>query len=236
VQACDADRRGLSLHRQGRTFGAPGLTAGTGYASRREQPRESRAAEITGRMRPESPGSRRCGAAASLAPFRAAALRARRLPRTASPAPAAASPRRNAPDAAPNEQARPSRSREVRPSPYEGHSHRAGTPRIVRGGPSTRKGTRRSFLTAPQKASSGPTLARGASAAPAGLTARARPEARPDGRAANLRSRPGIYQENGEDCSGDSAGSSLSASCLRCRAARPLDGGSVIVAALRHAD
>jgi hypothetical protein len=45
-------------------------------------------------------GSPRCGAAASLAPFRAVALRARRLPRTAPPAPAAAVPRRNVPDAA----------------------------------------------------------------------------------------------------------------------------------------
>jgi hypothetical protein len=60
-------------------------------------------------------------------------------------------------------------------------SHIAGTgmPRIVRAAPSTRKGTRRSFLTAPQKGSSGPTLARGASGNPAGLTARARPKARP---------------------------------------------------------
>ncbi len=56
-----------------------------------------------------------------------------------------------------------------------------GTPRIVRAAPSTCKGTRRSFLTAPQKGSSGPTLARGASSDPAGLTARARPEARPRG-------------------------------------------------------
>jgi hypothetical protein len=77
-----------------------------------------------------------------------------------------------------------SASRQVRLSPRECHSGRTGTPRIVRVGPSTRKGTRRSFLirsaqTAPQKASSGPTLARGASADPAGLTARTRPKARP---------------------------------------------------------
>ena len=51
-------------------------------------------------MRPRLPGSRRCGAAASLAPFRAVALRARRLPRTAPPPPAATSPRRNVPGAA----------------------------------------------------------------------------------------------------------------------------------------
>lgn len=32
----------------------------------------------------------------------------------------------------------------------KGHSRRAGTPRIARGGPSARKGTRRCFLSAPQ--------------------------------------------------------------------------------------
>ncbi len=55
---------------------------------------------------------------------------------------------------------------------WKGHSDGSGTPRIVRAAPSTCKGTRRSFLTAPQKGSSGPTLARGASSDPAGLTAR----------------------------------------------------------------
>lgn len=43
-----------------------------------------------------------------------------------------------------------------------------------------------SFLTAAQKGSSGPTLARGASGDPAGLTVRARPKARPGAHAANL--------------------------------------------------
>ena len=112
--------------------------------------------------------------------LRTEALRTRRLPRTAAPALAATSPRRNDLGAALRWFVRPSPSRQVRRSPSESHSHRAGMPRIVQGGPSTRKGTRRSFLTAPQKASSGPTLARGASTAPAGLTARARPEARPE--------------------------------------------------------
>ena len=47
-----------------------------------------------------------------------------------------------------------------------GTGRRAGTPRIVRAAPSTRKGTRRSFLTAPQRSLRrkhlrGPTLARG---------------------------------------------------------------------------
>lgn len=56
--------------------------------------------------------------------------------------------------------ARPSASRRVRQSPGKCHSPRAGTPRIVRTGSSSVKGTRRSFLTTPQKRSSGPTLER----------------------------------------------------------------------------
>jgi hypothetical protein len=67
----------------------------------------------------------------------------------------------------------------------KGHGDHAGTPRIVRGGPSSVKGTRRSFLTTPQKGSSGPALERRSlCAAPTGRAARARPEARPYERAA----------------------------------------------------
>jgi hypothetical protein len=94
------------------------------------------------------------------------------------------------------------RSRQQRPSRHprarcadrreKDHIHRAGTPRIVRVGPSTRKGTRRSFLTAPQnllrrKHLRDPPLRAETSADPAGLTAGARPKARPDRCAANLR-------------------------------------------------
>ena len=133
-----------------------------------------------------SAGSRRGGAAASLASFGRwsygrGGCRTRRPRHRPQPVPAVTSP---VPRQA--SRTRPPYSRQVHRSPGEGHSRWAGTPRIVRVGPSTRKGTRRSFLTASQKASSGPTLARGASANPAGLTARARPEARPDQRAANL--------------------------------------------------
>jgi hypothetical protein len=49
-----------------------------------------------------------------------------------------------------------------------GHRGRTGTPRIVRGGPSSVKGTRGSFLTAPQKGSSGPTLERRSLCRPSG--------------------------------------------------------------------
>jgi hypothetical protein len=86
---------------------------------------------------------------------------------------------------------RPSGARQVRRA-GKGCGGGGGTPRIVRAAPSTRKGTRRSFLTAAQKGSSGPALARGASSDPAGLTARARPQARPGAHAANLRSACGI--------------------------------------------
>jgi hypothetical protein len=55
---------------------------------------------MTDGSEPGSPGSRRSGAAASLAPFRAVALRARRLPRTAPAPPAVTAPRRNSPWAA----------------------------------------------------------------------------------------------------------------------------------------
>jgi hypothetical protein len=99
------------------------------------------------------------------------------MPRT----PPQRAPRRNAPWAcAPRAGRAGCRAPGVPIAGLKGHKRRAGTPRIVRVGPSTRKGTRRSFLTASQKASSGPTLARGATADPAGLTARARPKARPD--------------------------------------------------------
>ena len=69
----------------------------------------------------------------------------------------------------------------------------AGTPRIVRVGPSTHKGTRRSFLTAPQrplrrKHLRDPPLCAELLPTLAGLTARARPKARPDGRAASYAS------------------------------------------------
>jgi hypothetical protein len=176
---------------QGRSFGAPRLTAGTGYVSWREQLGKSKAPRgpvISGKGRrgcsPLRGGSFRRA-------LRAEALRRDELPRVASPAPAAAGARRIAPMPHHASRTRPSCSRRVRRSPYEGHSRRAGTPRIVQVGPLHPQGhpkilSNRSAKTAPQKASSGPTLARGASAAPAGLTARARPEARPDRRAANL--------------------------------------------------
>jgi hypothetical protein len=130
--------------------------------------------------------SRRCGVAASAAPFGrkpygATSCRAQ-LPRhRPQPVPAVTPP-------TPRHTCRtkPSRSRHLRRSPYEDHSHRPGTPRIIQVGPFSVKGTRRSLLTASQKGSSGPPLSAGAFADPAGLTARARPEARPEARAANL--------------------------------------------------
>jgi hypothetical protein len=69
-------------------------------------------------------------------------------------------------------------------SPGRNAAHCLGRPLHPQGHPKIL--SNRTAKTAPQKASSGPALARGASAVPAGLTARARPEARPEARAANL--------------------------------------------------
>jgi hypothetical protein len=100
--------------------------------------------------------------------LRAEALRRDELPRTAAPAPAAVGPRRHARMPRHTSRARPSRSRRVRRSPCEGHSYRAGTPRIVQVGPSSVEGTRRSFLAASQKGSSGPALERRSLCRPSG--------------------------------------------------------------------
>ena len=70
-------------------------------------------------------------------------------------------------------------------APGRNAAHCQGRPLHPQGHPEIL--SNRSAKPASQKASSGPTLARGASTDPAGLTARARPEARPYGRAANLR-------------------------------------------------
>ena len=59
-------------------------------------------------------------------------------------------------------------SRQVRQSPDERSQRRTGTPRIVRSGPSSVKGTPRSFLTASQKRSWGPTLERRSLCQPSG--------------------------------------------------------------------
>jgi hypothetical protein len=79
---------------------------------------------------------------------------------------------------------RPSTSRRVCQQSGECHSQGDGTPRIVRAGPSS--------LTVLRIPLRGTRLRRavdpGVSASPAGLAARARPKARPDRRAANLRS------------------------------------------------
>jgi hypothetical protein len=105
-------------------------------------------------------GSRRCGAAAFRRALWAEAHQARRLPRTAPPVTGRCGPRRiplpHPPAPRPGRQ----HSRRVRQSPGSVTATGAGTPRIVRAGPSSVKGTRRSFQTAPQKRSSGPTLER----------------------------------------------------------------------------
>ena len=128
-------------------------------------------------------GSRRCGGGSFRRVLRTQALRRggcrARHPGDRPPAVPAVSRCRAA-----STTARPSPSRRVRRSPGECHSHRAGTPRIVRAGPSSLNGASR--LAGAGRACGAP-LTLETPASPAGLTARARPEARPDKRAANLR-------------------------------------------------
>jgi hypothetical protein len=148
----------LSLRLQGRTFGAPRPrpepAARAGASNRGEQ-----SGRETGDKRQGSPGLRRCGAAAFSSHPSGGSPTARRAAAHGFPGTGRSrSPRRNAPMPRPTSRTRPSRSRQVTRSPYEDHSHRAGTPRIVQVGPSCVKGTPRSFLTASQKGSSGPTL------------------------------------------------------------------------------
>ena len=73
------------------------------------------------------------------------------------------------PGPAPAKVARPSPRARYASRRVKDQSHRAGLPRIVRGGRgSDVKGTRRSFLTAPQKGSPGPTLERRSLCRPGG--------------------------------------------------------------------
>ena len=114
----------LSLRLQGRTFGAPGLTARDVHASRREQPRESRAPGMAGRGGQGCRGLSPLRGGSFARVLRTHALRTLRLPRTAAPAPAAAGPRRNVPPVPRDANwSRPSASRQIRRSPGEGHSH-----------------------------------------------------------------------------------------------------------------
>ena len=85
------------------------------------------------------------------------------------------------------ELAGPVASRQVCRSPGERSQLTGdGTPRIVRAGPSSVKGTRRSFLTAPQKRSPGPTLERRSLCQPSGPDG----EGQAGGQARNARGEP----------------------------------------------
>ena len=132
---------------------AQAATARTGASNRRGM-----SSRVTRRRRPGSPGSRRCGAAAFAAPFgrkpygATAAARGTPVTRPCRSPPYGPMPRQRT-------RARPSACA-GRDRVRKGHSHRDGTPRIVQIGPSSVKGAPRSFLTASQKGSSGPTLER----------------------------------------------------------------------------
>jgi hypothetical protein len=183
----------LSSGLQGRTFGAPGrpTTAETREDARGEHGERERAGPVP-RCSGQGGGGSRRRWRGSLARF---LLRDSASSRAAARRADAPPPRRSTHPAVTRRGSRAPRvgraGRHAPGTPIAGRkvtAHRAGTPRIVRVGPSSVKGTRRSFLTASQKRSSGPTLERRRpNADPAGLTARARPEARPETRAANLR-------------------------------------------------
>ena len=131
-------------------------------------------------------GSRRCWAAAFAAPFGrkpygATSCRAR-LPRHRPQPVPAVTPRCLATRAGPGRHARA----ECADRRAKGHSHRAGTPRIVQVGPSSVKGTPRSFLTASQKGSSGPTLERRSLCRPSGPDGKGQAKGQARKRAANL--------------------------------------------------
>jgi hypothetical protein len=105
---------------------------------------ESERPRMTWIERPGSAGSRRYGAAASPRPS-GASLRLRRLPRAASTPPATTGPDRNDPDTARHELVRTVRHRgKCADRQEKGHGHRVGHCPCR---PSTRMGTRRSFLT-----------------------------------------------------------------------------------------
>jgi hypothetical protein len=143
---------------QGRTSGAPRLRPEP--ATRAGAGTEGRSGRETGDERQGSPGPRRCGAAAFAAPFGpkpygATSCRARLSRHRPQPV-----PRRNAPMS--HHTSRTCRRAHARCADrrMKTTATRAGTPRIVRDGPSSVKGTPRSFLTASQKGSSGSALER----------------------------------------------------------------------------
>ena len=160
-------------------------TAGTGYASWREQPgeRAARGPVISGKGRR---GLAVAGRQLSPRPSGGSPTARRAaphgLPRHRPQPVPAVTPRRRATRAGPGRHARA----ECADSRAKGHSHRAGTPRIVQVGPSSVKGTRRSFLTASQKGSSGPTLERRSLCRPSGPDG----EGQARGQARNARGAP----------------------------------------------
>jgi hypothetical protein len=127
---------------QGLTFGAPRLrpepTTRAGASNR-----ESRAGRGTGESGEGRRGLAVAGRQLSPPPSggspTARRAAAHDFPATGSPLPAAAVPTVTPPMPRHTSRTRPSRSRRVRRPPSEDHSHRAGTPRIVRAGPSSLK-------------------------------------------------------------------------------------------------
>ena len=161
-----------SLRLQGRTFGAT-PTAGTGHVSWREQPGEEQSGLVTGDKWQGSPG---------VSPLRGG------------PDTAGAGPRRHSPMSCHTSRARPSRSRRVRRSPYERSQPPGRNAAHCPGRPLQRQRHLRSFLTASQKGSSGPTLERRSLCRPSGPDG----EGQARGQARNARGEPpqrGTYRD-----------------------------------------
>ena len=171
---------------QGRTFGAPRL--------RPDQQRELARAtggEQSGRgpviSGQGSPGVSPLRGGSFRRALRAEALRRDELPRTAAPVTGRSRSPPSRPDAAPHEQGQavtlaPSAPIAVRKVTATGTERRA----LSRSAPPASRAPQDPFYPLRRKDLRDPPLSAGASADPAGLTARARPEARPEARAANL--------------------------------------------------
>jgi hypothetical protein len=148
-------------------------TAGTGHVSWREQPGEERSGLVTGDKWQGSPG---------VSPLRGG------------PDTAGAGPRRHGPMSCHTSRARPSCSRRVRRSPYERSQPPGRNAAHCPGRPLQRQRHPRSFLTASQKGSSGPTLERRSLCRPSGPDG----EGQARGQARNARGEPpqrGTYRD-----------------------------------------
>ena len=135
----------------------------------------------------------------SLAPslLRGSAPVAGRCPPRRCPAPGRSTSHRNAPWVT-RSASWPGRSSRVRCADRRMKGHSAGPERRAVSGLAPPASRALPTVASPRRRAQAPALDPGVSASPAGLTARARPEARPDTRAANLSRSGNTYRRNGE--------------------------------------